>query len=319
MAFDVSALPAYMKEDQTTLIKASLFGSKTASLLNGAGQVIPGIKSSQALPLLDSTVYFQTDSCSFTTSGSTTIADVVLTVGKMKVDEALCPKDLEAKYLQMVLNQGESVDMGVLTQQIGEEKAAQIAQALETAIWQGDTTGGTGNNAFFDGFCTILGDLGFGGAGDPIEGNPTTGGGWTKLTSITTSNVDDAINKIYSLIPAALLDKPDLFIAMDTTTYRTYRAWLISANYFHYNGTETATLEIVDPLTGIKIYGLNGMPANTIVAGRWSNFFLGTDLMNEEEEYEMLFNPYEKKVQFHAAFKYGVQIARPAEVVYFIL
>lgn len=319
MAFDVTNLPAYTKEDQYTLITKSLFSGKTAALLQQAGQVIPGIKSSQALPLLDSTIYFQTDSCSFTTSGTTAISDVILTVGKMKVDEALCPKDLETKYLQLQLNQGESIDMGTLTNQIGEEKAARISEALETAIWQGDTTGGTGNSAFFDGFCTILGDLGFGQAGDPIEGNPTTGGGWTKLTSLTTSNIDDAVNKIYSLIPNGVLDKPDVFIAMDSATFRTYKAWMVSANLYHYAGNETAPMEIIDPVSGIKVYGLIGLPANTIVAGRWSNFFIGTDLNNEQEEWEMLFNPYEKKVQFHVAFKYGCQIARPNEVVYFIL
>lgn len=318
MAFELTNLPAYTKEDQFTLITKSLFSGKTAALLQSAGQVIPGIKSSQALPLLDSTIFFQTDSCSFTTSGTTAISDVVLTVGKMKVDEALCPKDLETKYLQLQLNQGESIDMGVLTNQIGDEKAARISEALETAIWQGNVGAG-GNSGFFDGFCTLLGDLGFGGAGDPIEGNPTTGGGWTKLTSLTTSNIDDAITKIYTLIPNGVLDKPDVFIAMDAATFRTYRGWLLSANLYHYNADEIANLEIVDPISGIKIFGLIGMPANTIVAGRWSNFFIGTDLNNEEEQWEMLYNPYEKKVQFHVAFKYGTQIARPDEVVYFIL
>ena len=231
------------------------------------------------------------------------------------MQETLCPKDLETKYTQKALAAGEAIDMGVFTEQIGAEKAADIAEALETAIWQGDATGGVGNNGFWDGFLTILDDLGFGGAGDPIRGN--VGGAYS---SITASNIDDILGTIYGVIPAALLDKPDLFIAMGTDTFRLYRQWLVGANLFHYSPAEIQSMEIVDPITGIRIYGLNGMNGtNKIVAGLWSNFFLGTDLMNEEENFEFIFNPFERRVQFHAAFKYGCQIAWPEQVVYFKL
>jgi hypothetical protein len=62
---------------------------------------------------------------------------------------------------------------------------------------------------------------------------------------------------------------------------------------------------------------MNG--TNKIVAGLWSNFFLGTDMMNEEEEFEFIFNPFERRVQFHTAFKYGCQVAYPEQVVLFTL
>ena len=315
MAFDVTGLSNYTKEESLKLLTKAMFTSKTASLLNGAGQVLPGIKSAEILPLLYSDVYFQTDSCSYQTSGNTTLSKRTLTVGKVKVQETLCPKDLETKYTQKALAAGEAIDMGVFTEQIGTEKAAKIAEAIETAIWQGDTTGGAGNLGYWDGFLTILGDLGFGGAGDPIKGNVGNA-----YASITASNIDDIIATIYGVIPAALLDKPDLMIAMGTDTFRLYRQWLVGANLYHYPANEVAAMELVDPISGIKIYGLNGMNGtNKIVAGVWSNFFLGTDLMNEEENFEFIFNPFERRVQFHAAFKYGVQVAYPEEVVLFTL
>ena len=320
MAFVVSGLTDYTKEVKTDLLVKSMFTAKTASLLQGVGQVVPGIKSAEILPLLSSDLYFQTDGCGYTPSGTTTISKRTITVGKIKVEETLCPKTLETKYTQIGLAAGSPVDLGVFQEQIGNEKAGDIAEALETAIWQGDATGGSGNNGFFDGFITILDDLGFGGSGDPIEGNPTTGGGWTKLTSLTSSNIDDAIAKIYSLLPAAILDKSDLFIAMGTDTFRTYKSWLLTANLFHYAVAESAPLEIVDPLTGIKIYGLNGLNGtNKIVAGRWSNFFLGTDMMNEEEDWKMWYSQDNDEVRYRATFKYGTQVAYPAEVVYFKL
>ena len=320
MAFVVNGLTDYTKEVKTDLLVKSMFSGKTASLLQGAGQVIPGIKSAEILPILSSDVFFQADACGYSPSGTTTITKRTITVGKVKVEETLCPKTLETKYTQIGLAAGAPTDMGVFQEQIGNEKAAVIAEALETALWQGDATGGSGNNGFFDGFTTILGDLGFGGAGDPIQGNPATGGGWTQLTSLTSSNIDDAIAKIYSLLPSAILDKTDLFIAMGTDTFRTYKSWLLTANLFHYAVTETAPLEIVDPLTGIKIYGLNGLNStNKIVAGRWSNFFIGTDMMDEQEDFKMWYSEDNDEVRFRSNFKYGTQIAFPEEVVYFVV
>jgi hypothetical protein len=315
MAFDVTGLTNYTKEESLNLLTKAMFTAKTARLLQGAGQVLPGIKSAEILPLLYSDVYFQSDSCSYQTSGNTTLSKRTLTVGKVKVQETLCPKDLETKYTQKALAAGEAIDMGVFTEQIGAEKAAKMAEAIETAIWQGDTTGGVGNNGFWDGFLTILDDLGFGGAGDPIRGN--VGGAYA---SITAANIDDIIITIYGVIPAELLGKPDLFIAMGTDTFRLYRQWLVNANLFHYPANEIAEMELVDPASGIKIYGLHGMNGtNKIVAGLWSNFFLGTDMMNEEEEFEFIFNPFERRVQFHTAFKYGTQIAYPEQTVFFKL
>lgn len=315
MAFNVAGLTNYTKQESLELLTKAVFTAKTASLLQGAGQVIPGIKSSQILPLLSSDVFFQSDSCSYSSSGNTTFSQRTITVGKVKVQETLCPKDLETKYTQQALNAGESIDMGVFTDQIANEKAGKIAEAIETAIWQGNVSSGTGNNAFWDGFLTILDDLGFGGAGDPIKGNVGNA-----YASITASNIDDILGTIYGVIPAALLDKPDLFIAMGTDTFRLYRQWLVGANLFHYSPAEISSMEIIDPITGIKIYGLNGMNGtNKIVAGLWSNFFIGTDMMNEEENLQFIFNPYERRVQFNANFKIGCQISYPELVTYFKL
>lgn len=320
MAFVVSGLTDYTKEVQTQLIVKSMFDGKTASLLQGAGQVIPGIKSAEILPLLDSDVFLQTDGCGYSPSGTTTISKRTLTVGKIKVEETLCPKTLETKYTQIGLAAGSPVDLGVFQEQIGNEKAMKIAELMETSLWQGNTGSGDGNLNKFDGWLKQLDDLGFGGAGDPIEGNPSTGGGWTKLTSLTSSNIDEAIGKIYELIPAGVVGKPDVFIAMGVDTYRLYRAWLVSANLFHYAANEAASLEIVDPISGIKIFGLHGLNGtNKIVAGRWSNFFIGTDMMDEQESFRMWYSTDSDEVRFRATYKLGVAIARPSEVCYFKL
>jgi hypothetical protein len=137
---------------------------------------------------------------------------------------------------------------------------------------------------------------------------------------MNTPIIDDIIATIYSVIPAALLGKPDLFIAMGTDTFRLYRTWLVGANLFHYAATETAEMEIVDPITGIKIYGLNGMNGtNKIVAGLWSQFYMGTDMMDESEDFKFWFSVDQDEVRFRSTFKAGVAISYPDQTVLFSL
>lgn len=67
----------------------------------------------------------------------------------------------------------------------------------------------------------------------------------------------------------------------------------------------------------IAVGGLSG--TNKIVAGSLSNFFVGTDLANEEESYKLWYSEDNDEVRFRTTFKYGVQVAYPSEVVYFTL
>ena len=306
----------YTDEQRTELLVRSLYDAKTAAMLNSAGQVIPGVKSAIQLPILESTIYLQDDGCGNTTSGTTAISHRDITVGKAKIFEDICPVTLETKFTQIGLSAGHPEDLGVFEVQIGNEKAAAIADTIEQKIWTGDAD----NAGEWDGFLTILGDLGFGGAGDPIEGNPTTGGGWTQLTSLTSSNIDEAIEKIYSLIPARVLNKRDSVLWMGEDSFRLALLNLKAANLFHYSPEAGNNMEMIWPGTNLKLVavaGLNG--TNKMVAGRMSNFFLATDMMNEEEQFKFWYSQDLDVVKFKCTFKYGCQIAFPAEVVYFKL
>ena len=321
MAFVVTDLDNYGKEDRLPLLYKALFGSPTASLLQGAGQVIPGIKTSDNLNILDSTVFFQANGCEPSTSGSTTFSKRTLTVGDILVYETLCPKSLKVKWMQTQMAAGSRGDNELpFAEQIGNEKIEKIANALEEDIWQGTVASNQ-----FDGFNTILTALGFGGAGDPIEGNPTTGGGWTKLTSLTSSNIDDAILKMIDQAQAstdgkAILSRPDRFFAMGVDTFLLYKQYLIGANLFHYNPETGNQFQVIDPITGTTIYGLPGLNgSNKIHFSYWANYYIGTDLVGEEEQFEFITDPVKKNVIFNAEFKYGVQIAFPTQVVYFSL
>jgi hypothetical protein len=47
--------------------------------------------------------------------------------------------------------------------------------------------------------------------------------------------------------------------------------------------------------------------------------YFGTDLLSDETNAEMWYSQDDRNVKFHLAFKAGVQVAFPAEIVKFIV
>jgi hypothetical protein len=153
MAYDVSAMTAYTIEMQTKLVTKSHFGAKTAALIAAAGILLTGVKSAEKIPIMDTDVQFQTGgTCGFSSAGTTTFSDRTVTIGKVKVNESLCPKTLEAKATQKKLQAGSRPDDIPFHEEYAQQKAAYTAEANETGIWQGDTGSGTANLNKYDGF-----------------------------------------------------------------------------------------------------------------------------------------------------------------------
>jgi hypothetical protein len=319
MAFVVSTLTDYAKENEALLVTSSVLGSKTASLIKSQGNVLVGVKSSEKIGIMDTDAFFQDDSdCGFNASGTTTFTQRSVTVGKIKVQEALCPKNLESKYLQKALGAGSMYDSIAFAADYTTKKSARIAAQLETAIWQGDTASANGNLNKFDGYVKLVAAA----SASVIHANTSTYYGTPLAASagITTSNVVAVLDSVYKAIPAQIVDKDDVVIFVGIDVFRTYTIALKNANLFAYTYDGLATLELTLPGTSIKVISVPGLNAtNKIYAGRVSNMFIGTDLINEEEKFELLADPYAMNIKFMAAFKFGVQFAFPDEMVDFIL
>jgi len=314
MALDLSALTNYVKENELQLTSAAIFSAKTASLIEARGNVQVGIKSAETINVMTTDAVFQAGgSCGFNSSGTTTITQRTLTVGKIKVQESICPKTFEAKYTQKALREGSSYDYMAYATEYSAQKVQRIGAALETAIWQGDTASGTANLARFDGLIKIIDGLGFGGAGDPIDGNAAD------LTTLTSSNVIAAVDSIFAVLPAALLDKDDVVIFCGNDTFREYVIALRTANLFHYP-VDAANMELVIPGTAIKLIGVNGLNGTDKMFGvSMSNLYLGTDMLNEQDRFELFYAKEADEMRFVVEFKLGIQVAFPDEVVYWKL
>ena len=316
MGFDVSALANYTKENEALLVTSSVLGAKTASLIESAGNVMVGVKSSEKINIMETDAIFQDGaSCGFNASGSTTFTQRTVTPGKIKVNEALCPKDLEAKYLQKALPTGSMYDSVPFEQEYSEKKAKTIAAQLETALWTGDTTSVNVNLNRFDGLVKLIGA-----ASGVVAANASTFISGAPLSSITAANVISIFDGVYQAIPAKVVAADDMTIFCGQDLFRTYTVALKNSGSFNYQIDVKADSEFVLPGTTIKVIavaGLNG--TNKVYAMRLSNMFLGTDLLNEEEKFEIFYAKEADQVRFVSEFKMGVNIAFPDEAVKFIL
>lgn len=309
MAFNVAGLSAYTDEVGGDFIIKSIFGSETAKMLT----VQSGIKTTQNIHIQNTDAIFQEGSgCGFNSSGTTAITNSAITVGEIKVQEELCTSDLNAKFTQIMLNAGSDLDGSVepIFDLFLEEKAQEIAAAMETALWQGDTTSGNSQTEQFDGLLKIID------AGSPIDGNPT---GITVATGIVAANAVAIFNGIYTLLPDAILGKDDVIISVGYDVFRTYTQALTTANLFHYTADST-DFSVTIPGTNVKVKALHGLnTTNRIIAARTSNLYLGTDLANEEETFQFRYSEDNETWRYTNRWKAGTGCPFTDQVVEFTL
>jgi hypothetical protein len=133
---------------------------------------------------------------------------------------------------------------------------------------------------------------------------------------LTKSNVRTAVDDIFLAIPAALLDKDDFVIFCGNDTFREYVVALREANLFHYS-VDAVNMEITVPGTNIKLIGVNGLNTTDYFVGIcMSNMYLGTDMLNEQDKFELFYAKEADEMRFVVEFKLGCQVAFTDEIVF---
>jgi hypothetical protein len=296
---------------------SSVLGSKTADLIKAQGNVLLNVKSSEQIGIMDTDAFFQDgSSCGFNASGTTTFTQRAVTVGKIKVNEALCLKDLESKYLQKALPEGSRYTEMIFAEDYTNRKAQKIAEQLEVALWTGDTASANGNLNKFDGILKLITASG----ASVVNANTSTYITGGPIASITVSNVVAVFDAIYSAIPAKVVAKDDVAIFCGMDIFRLYTIALKNANLFAYNLDIKADSEFFLPGTTVKVIAVQGLNGtNDLVAGRISNFFIGTDMLDEQERYELFWAKEADQMRFVAEWKMGINYAFPDELTKFFV
>jgi hypothetical protein len=320
MAYSLT-LGNYTKENVDLLVKESLFNARTMQEILSLGNVRTDIKSSEKINRLDTDVYFQDDSnCGFNASGTTTFTQRTLTVGKVKINEILCDKDLEPYYTQQKLKAGGQYEDLAFAADYSELKAGKIAEALEVAVWQADTTGAAGTNGLMNKFDGIKAHITA--AGGSVVNANTTGFYGTPATGITSSTIaKNAVKAVIKALPASVKGKSDVRIFCGWDVFGYLIDGYVDANLFHFApdakwDDDSAVFTV--PGTNYKVipvHGLDGL--DDIYAFRMSNIFYGTDLLDEENKFWIRWSEDDENIKFTARMKAGVQFAFMDEIVKF--
>jgi hypothetical protein len=316
MAFSVAGLSDYVEQNKLPLLTTAVFDAKTQQLM----QKRVGIKSEEALNLMDTDAVFQSAStCAWAASGTTTFSQRTISVARVKVQEELCPRALETKWLATQLSAGSNYESVPFEQAFATQKAKKIAANIETAIWQSTTatglSGWTGATATISGDATLNKTVGL---LHLMEKTSASGSIVSSLAGAAFSDatVVSAFENVYQSIPVAIVSKPDLVAFCGWDIYRLLVNKLVGLNLFQGDLGNLSSGEFFFPATNMKVVAVNGMNnTRRIVATSLENLFYGTDLLSDEDQFRIWASYDNDQVRFQAALKYGVQFAFPEQMV----
>ena len=300
MAFDISALTQYVNEHKSDLLATAVIAFKSSKYM----QLMPGVKGATTLNLLSTPAIFQSgDSCGFNPSGNVTFSQRTLTPGAIKVNEEFCPKALRTKYMQSEVLIGAGRDKMPFEEKITSELIANIGAAMEVAFWQGNTTSGTGNNAFFNGLHTIL-------AADVTNSVITN-----TLTAGASDTILDRVKALVEIVPDNLGNKMTFFL--NCANYRKLAMLLTYANLYHYQrDIDSNNLEMIFPGSDIKVVGVPGLTGIDRVYGlNTEEVFYGFDAEDDVENFKLWFSDDADTFRFKVQWLAGVQYAFPTNVI----
>ena len=310
MSFDVSSLTNYVNEQSTDLI-SRLYFEKTSS---DYFTLQSGVKKTDALHLLAVTAFPQDgSSCAVSASGDVTFTDRNLTVGQITYFSGFCMKDLIPKYTQILLRAGnaETEEMA-FESEVADSIVKTIMEHNETADWQGDTASANVYIKRYDGLIKII-DA----ATTAVDGNTSAA---TAISSGASGNVDTLISDMCNARPAKVKSAANQVLFVGQDTFDKYVDTLNAKNLYHVNATDWANYTVSIPGKNVTLVGVVGLDGtNRMFLGTQENFFLGFDLQNDEEEFDMWYDKKDDKVYYRVKFKRGLQVAYPDEIVEFTL
>ena len=321
MSFTLTGLTSYVNQNTLPLMTKAVFGAKSISMANK----MVGLKGTSAINRMETTAPFLYGvSCAFTSnSGVTTFSQRNIDVKHLKVHESLCPQALEQTWLQHHLTPGSMYNSIPFEEAYATLKVNMIAQNLEQISWVGDGANIDGWKDVIDGAGASVIDanvLAFTGNASAI-----TKAQFTANAAGTTSR-RTVLQAIERAIPTDILGTDDVVVFCGWDVFRLFRQDIVASNYFnlsYYEGMQSG--EMIIPGSNVKLVavpGLNetvGNPSDSISARRTSNLVFGTDLLNEQEKFEIFYAKEAMDVRFICEFKAGFQVAFPDQIVKFVM
>lgn len=294
-----TSLPAYVKENREVLIDDVVLRGPTIDRM--AKQT--GIKKSAYLNYLNIAPVFQAgNGCGFTPQGDIELTDKVINVAVIKVNLDVCPENLRGTFAEYLIRTRAGEQPLPYEAEIVAGIRNFIREALEKAIWQGDTTSQDDNLAQFDGLLKLAA---------------------AAVTAGTAVSVDlTGVTSAYAAVDAMILNAPakarkkGLKVNVSPALFELYLRDLVAMNLYHYAGPQNeAPREWIHPGTNVVVVAAEGLEGVTDILATFDrNMVYGTDMENDMEVFDIKWDDTEE--QFHIKVKWasGVQFAYDAQV-----
>ena len=303
----------YAGEFAGEYIAAALLSAKT--LDNKLVTIKPNVKYKEVIQKLDLSGIVQDASCDFVSSGSVALSERILEPKELQVNLELCKQEFVDSWesLQLGYSAFDTIPAS-FNDFLISYVAGNVAQATETAIWQGTATNGS-----FPGFQTLFSaSVAAGGATAVL---PALTGSAIDSGSISAGNVLNKMNNVVDTIPSAVYGKEDLLIYVGTKVARAYQQALaggaIGANGWN---NQMNVGEKPFNFNGIEIVLCPGMGDDKIVAAQKSNLFFGTGLLSDHNEVRVLdMANLDGSQNYRVIMRYtaGVQFGIGQDIVYY--
>jgi hypothetical protein len=299
-SYDVSAISGFTDQEGGMLLSRSLVGATTPQYAN----IRLGIKGTQAINLLDSTLNVQDGDCGWSQSGTTTFTQVNLSTCAKRVNESLCPATLYDTYQSKLLAPGQTEESVPFEQAIADLKVRQIQEHIEDKLWNATTGGGD----CFDGFEALL--------------TPTTGKTYVNSSSGTTFSSSAAygsagnpiteVDKLINALSDDAMAREDLVVFMSYANFRLYVQALTKENFFKdyiKDASITGNMIAQHPNSNVMVVPTKGLNANAqVVIGPKEYFVIGFDLMSDHEQFDIWWSRDNDEIRFRANFNYGAAV-----------
>lgn len=299
MAFNVSQITAFTDETSQALITKAVLKGRTLDYVT----VVPGIKGTQALNIMDNTITISAEACGWNPAGNVAFTQRDITVTALKVNDALCPATLEAYWVGQKMKAGYADD-AQLGPVLANSYVEKVQVANESNYWlgvKGSTAVGVPNK--IDGFLEVL-------SGEAYVGVTASAG------PFTVSTIKDKVDLMINAAPEVLSTFSDLTMFMSIGDFRLYTQAIAEKNYFAVPANVGTALEFVNPINGVRFVGIAGLAGSSkLILTYASNLVVGTDLDNEEEKFDIWYSMDNQEVRVAMHYKIGTQVQFPELVV----
>ena len=288
MAYTVSGLTDYVKENEAIILKDVVFG-------NAYGDTVPlltkqlGVKDTARIhpSTLDVTLQNVTG-CSFSADTDLEFSEREIVTKQKKVNAEFCEEDLLGKFAEYEVTVDPNADHLPFQAELIDDMVKSVHKQVETDIW-----------ADFIAICS--------GAADSAS--------VVSVSAAAGTSAYEYIMKMYMAIPEQILD--DAIIFVSPAVFREYIKDLVEKNLYHYNPADGALSEMFIPGTGVKVRKADGLAGKeNAFASSPRNMIYGPDMLSNKEPVKVWFSDDNDTWRVKMRFNYGVQVAFPDLVVY---